>query len=139
MPVDNIAIISSTNAAVGVNTSSSAVANERARVDYESFLKLLVAEMNNQDPTEPIDSTQYVSQLAMFSQVEQAVQSNTKLDKMLATNALLLAESFVGRSVTSPDGTQFGVVKSVKVTDDSAVVVLEDGSEFAAGPGVTIE
>ena len=50
----------------------------KTQVDYQSFLKLLVAQMKNQDPTDPMDSTQYVAQLAAFSQVEQAVSDRVK-------------------------------------------------------------
>ena len=60
----------------------------KTAVDYESFLKLLVAEMKNQDPTKPMESTDFVAQLATFSQVEQTVQSNTKLDQILQSTAL---------------------------------------------------
>ena len=52
-------------------------------VDYQAFLRLLVAEMKNQDPTSPMESTDYVAQLATFSQVEQSVQANAKLDQIL--------------------------------------------------------
>jgi flagellar basal-body rod modification protein FlgD len=59
--------------------TSATEATSKTAVDYQSFLRLLVAEMKNQDPTNPMDSTQYVAQLASFSQVEQSVQINSKL------------------------------------------------------------
>ena len=73
-------------------------------VDYKSFLKLLIAEMKNQDPTKPMDSTQYVAQLATFSQVEQTVQTNTKLDQLLQTSALSQAGAIIGHTMISADG-----------------------------------
>jgi flagellar basal-body rod modification protein FlgD len=48
--------------------------------DYENFLKLLVAQIQNQDPLAPMDSTTFVSQLAQLSQVEQSIQSNKNLE-----------------------------------------------------------
>ena len=60
--------------------------------------------MKNQDPTSPMDSTQYVAQLAAFSQVEQSVQINSKLDQMLQSSALAQADSLIGRTITSADG-----------------------------------
>ena len=56
----------------------------RAGVDYNSFLKLLVASMQKQDPTQPNDPAQTMSQLASFSNVEQSIKLNDKLDKLLA-------------------------------------------------------
>jgi flagellar basal-body rod modification protein FlgD len=50
--------------------------------DYESFLQLLTAQITNQDPLSPVDSTEFVAQLAQLSQVEQAVNTNDKLDTM---------------------------------------------------------
>lgn len=119
--------------------SATTTAAEGAKVDYDSFLQLLVAELNNQDPTEPMDSTKYVSQLATFSQVEQSVKTNSKLDTMLSSNQLILAESLVGNRLTSADGNQSGIVKSVKLTDDAAIAVLDDGTQLTVGPGITIE
>jgi len=52
---------------VSNSTSSSSLANE------STFLQLLVAQIKNQDPTQPMDSTAFLSQLAQFSQLEQLV------------------------------------------------------------------
>jgi flagellar basal-body rod modification protein FlgD len=48
--------------------------------DFQNFLKLLTTQLRNQDPLSPLDSTQFVSQLASFSTVEQLVAANAKLD-----------------------------------------------------------
>ena len=90
------------------NTQSTAGA---ATVNYNQFLQLLVAELQNQDPTNPTDPTQYMSQLASFSQVEQQIQTNSKLDTMLTSNALTQAEQMIGQKVTSSSGAT-GVVES---------------------------
>jgi flagellar basal-body rod modification protein FlgD len=47
--------------------------------EFNSFIKLLIAQMRNQDPLAPTDSTQFVEQLATFSSLEQQVNSNTQL------------------------------------------------------------
>ncbi|MCH5375599.1 MAG: flagellar hook assembly protein FlgD, partial [Planctomycetes bacterium] len=48
--------------------------------DFNTFLKMLTAQARNQDPLEPLDSTQYASQLAQFSMVEQQVKTNDSLN-----------------------------------------------------------
>ena len=111
----------------------------KTAVDYESFLKLLVAEMKNQDPTKPMESTDFVAQLATFSQVEQSVQSNTKLDQILQASALSQASALIGREVTSADGKTTGVVTEVKVKSDGMVAVLAGGGEIAIGEGIVIK
>jgi flagellar basal-body rod modification protein FlgD len=110
----------------------------KTQVDYQSFLKLLVAQMKNQDPTNPMDSTQYMAQLASFSQVEQSVQMNTKLDQMLQSSTLEQAASIIGRTVTSADGETSGKVAEVRLISNGIVAVLEGGKEITVGPGVKI-
>lgn len=125
---------SSTNkTATGTPTPS------KTQVDYNSFLKLLVAQMKNQDPTKPMDSTQYVAQLATFSQVEQSVQMNTRLDQILQGSALAQADALIGRTVTSPDGKTSGVVAEVRLFKDGVVAVLTDGKQVVINPGVSIK
>ena len=111
----------------------------KTAVDYQSFLKLLIAEMKNQDPTKPMDSTQYVAQLATFSQVEQSVQTNTKLDQIMQSSALSQADALIGRSITSADGKTTGIVSSVTLASSGLIAVLQDGTQVPVGAGVSIK
>jgi flagellar basal-body rod modification protein FlgD len=128
----NVAALSSASQASPKSAASAAT------VDYESFLKLLVAQMKNQDPTAPMESTEYVAQLATFSQVEQQVQMNRKLDDILQASALSQASGLIGREVVSHDGSVSGKVKEIKLFSDGVVAVLESGGQIPILPGVTI-
>lgn len=130
--------VSAPNSATQQTTAAGSDPVAKAQVDYQSFLKLLVAQMKNQDPTNPMDSTQYVAQLAAFSQVEQSIQINSKLEQMLQTSALAQADSLIGRTVTSADGEVSGKVASVRLLSDGLVAVLEDGTQMLVEPGVSI-
>lgn len=121
-----------TSASGGTSTSAPAT------VDYNSFLQLLIAQMKNQDPTKPDDPTQMVSQLASFSQVEQQINSNAKLDALLSSMEVGQAGSLVGRTVASPDGSISGVVSSVNIASGGAVAVLENGQQIPLGSGISI-
>ncbi|MCX8254652.1 Flagellar hook capping protein [Beijerinckiaceae bacterium RH AL1] len=133
------------NAAAATTSSTSATASSgtaaaaaSATVDYNSFLKLLVAELQNQDPTNPTDPTQYLSQIASFSAVGQTVQTNTKLDTMITNNALQQADTAIGRTVTSADGTITGKVSSASIGSDGTITAtLANGQTLALGSGVT--
>ncbi len=105
---------------------------------YGDFLQLLMAQMRNQDPTSPTDSTQWVSQLATFSSVEQAVQANVKLDQILQNTALSDAEAFIGRSLSSPDGSISGVVVAVSIGRDGLVATLDNGAKLPITFDVTV-
>lgn len=133
-----MAIDFSTTPPVGANTGTKSAGSKTA-VDYQSFLKLLVAEMKNQDPTKPMDSTQYVAQLAQFSQVEQSVQMNSRLDQILQSSAMSQADSLIGRTITSADGKISGVVSEVRLYKDGVAAILPDGRQIAVLPGVTIK
>ncbi|MGQ2906930.1 MAG: flagellar hook assembly protein FlgD [Aliihoeflea sp.] len=125
-------------ALTSASQASPTSATSAASVDYESFLKLLVAQMKNQDPTAPMESTEYVAQLATFSQVEQQVQMNKKLDDILQASALSQASGLIGREVVSHDGSVTGKVKEIKLYSDGVVAVLESGGQIPILPGVTI-
>lgn len=126
--------VSNTTSAAQTQNASAAKAN----VDYQSFLKLLVAELKNQDPTEPVDSTQYIAQLASFSNVEQGIQTNSKLDDLIQMGHLQQAGSIIGRTLTSPDGDVTGVIEEVRVFDDGIIAVLDSGDQVVVSGGVTI-
>jgi flagellar basal-body rod modification protein FlgD len=79
-----------------------------------------------------------VAQLATFSQVEQSMQANTKLDQILQASSLSQATSLIGHSISSLDGEVSGIVKEVRVFSDGMVAVLESGEQVLVGPGISI-
>src|SRR5690349_4820211 len=96
---------------IAVNASSSAgAAAQSAQKDNKTlsqadFLSLLIQQMRNQDPTQPMDSSQMVSQLAQINQVSATQNLQTSFDALAQSmqgNQLLQASSMVGRSVTVP-------------------------------------
>lgn len=78
----NVNSITGNQFAAAENTSATKDAN-KVGADQEMFLKLLVAQMKNQDPLQPQDSTQYMTQLAQFSSLEQLTGINKKLGQLL--------------------------------------------------------
>lgn len=125
--------------AVGNPTTAQAGSAGMAQtVDYQSFLRLLVAQMKNQDPTSPMESTDYVAQLATFSQVEQSVQINNKLDSILQASTFAQAGDLIGRQIESADGKITGTVESVRLYSDGIMAKLDNGQELPIWAGVVI-
>lgn len=95
-------------AGTSTNTNASTTANSAAQIggDYNTFLKLLTTQLQNQDPQSPLDTNQMTQQLVSFSQVEQAVNMNTKLDTLIAlqsTDQTAAALPLVGHTVQIAD------------------------------------
>jgi flagellar basal-body rod modification protein FlgD len=65
----------------GTTTGSTATAATDPLTSKDTFLKLLVAQIKNQDPTNPTDATQFVGQLTQYSQLEQLIEMNQNLNK----------------------------------------------------------
>ena len=122
-------------------SSNTTTTTSSTGVDYNTFLQLLIAEMKNQDPTNPMDTSQYMSQFAQLSSVEQAMQTNNKLDALLSSQSLSQADGLIGKTVSFTDstGASFsGKVASVSINSDGSVATLENGTKVAIGPGLTI-
>lgn len=75
-------------------TSSSSTTGE----EFNTFLTLLTAQIRNQDPLAPLDSTQFVEQLATFSQLELQAKGNNVLENI----ASMLAQNLYAQNNTSP-------------------------------------
>lgn len=123
------------------SSTGSTTATSSNSVDYNTFLQLLVAEMKNQDPTNPMDTSQYMSQFAQLSTVEQAMQTNSKLDALLSSQSLSQANGLIGKTVSFTDSTGAifsGKVVSVSINSDGSIATLQDGTKVAVGPGLTI-
>ncbi|KQT56969.1 flagellar basal body rod modification protein [Methylobacterium sp. Leaf456] len=137
-----MSVVSTTGSTTGVTSTTGAAAKAAtsvaSKMNADTFLTLLMAQLQNQDPTKPMDSTEYVGQLATFSQVEQATKTNQKLDSLLSASFLDQADAIIGRTITSDDGTVSGIVESVRVTSDGAVAKLKDGREMLLASGISI-
>lgn len=71
--------------------------------DFDDFLTLLTAQLQAQDPLDPMDSSEFTQQLVQFTGVEQQIRSNQNLENivaLLAFNGMTAAVSFLGKDVT---------------------------------------
>jgi len=126
-------------------------AAQRLSGDLDMFLTLMTTQLKNQDPLDPLKSSEYTQQLATYSQVEQSIQQTSKLEAILSqlsTQSLNAAASYVGMDVTTsqsvgqlgPAGVQWSyevpasaVSTKLSVTDASGRVVLETSGATAKG------
>ncbi|MFJ7950529.1 flagellar hook assembly protein FlgD [Lysinibacillus sp. NPDC096418] len=115
----------------------------------DAFLKLLITQLQNQDPTNPMDDREFIAQMAQFSSLEQMQNMTKAMESLLASQQqtqLMNYSTFVGKEVKwheltaekdeagkfiTKEGT--GIIESLKFVDGLAVFILEDGKEISPG------
>ena len=128
------------NAAASTNSASNAVISS----DFETFLKMLTTQMQNQYPLNPIESSDYAVQLATFSGVEQQVRTNqllADLANQMGSSGLSQLAGWIGMEARAPVSAQFNgsaltVWPKHDSTADRAELVVRDsvGAEVARQP-----
>lgn len=102
-------------------------------LDRDAFLKLLVEQLKNQDPLKPQDDSAFVAQLAQFSNLEQSMGINSRLDTLAAQNAGLANAQSVGMvgdvatvrgNLVTTDGTGSGVPIAFSLSAASAATTV---------------
>lgn len=111
----------SSSSAVGKTENGTLVYDSVTQTDKDLFLKLLVAQMTNQDPFNTQDPTQYVTQLAQFNTLEGISQLNENIEylltvnnAMLVNNAVSAASDLVGKNVEVSVENENGDFEEVK-------------------------
>ena len=115
----------------------------------DAFMKILIAQMANQDPTNPMKDTEFVAQMAQFSSLEQTMNLAKAFEKFADSqnqSQLIQYNSFVGKEIRwhevsdkkgeddKPiinEGT--GVIQSIKYIDGSVIFTMADGKELSPG------
>jgi len=120
------------------NGKAAASDGSSANLNYNNFLQLLIAQMKYQDPTDPMDASEQISQLATFSQVEQSVKMNTNLSSLIQAQSFSQASDMIGKYITSADDKVSGLVKQVEVYSDGLVAITEKGDKVLVQPGIIL-
>jgi flagellar basal-body rod modification protein FlgD len=94
------------------------------------FLNLMVTELKNQDPLNPTDDTQFISELAQFTALESAQNTNTSVDSLVTMTTRAQATQMVGKTVagilSSNNSTFSGVVQAVDLTGTAPQVIVNN-------------
>jgi len=141
-------------ALTSVTGSSTSSSNSRTSISdtFDTFLTLLTTQLQYQDPIDPLNTDEFTNQLVQFSQVEQQISSNDKLDALLnqgSFNQISFAASLTGKSAeirgseTAFDGAtpvDFGYQMpvgaesaTISILNERGSVVFTTGAEIAAG------
>lgn len=118
----------STTSDTSSTSSSGLVSNPNATLDKDAFLKLLLIELQHQDPTDPMDSDKMLTQTSQLSALEMQQNTNTTMQKMVETMQLL-SNSFSTSMSTSAIGAigKMATVSDnkIKLTGSDEVIALK--------------
>lgn len=93
----------------------------------DEFLKILIAQLSNQDPTQPLEDREFIAQMAQFTSVEQ--MTNIASEMKLLRQSIGFASSLIGKSITWETRDDNGNVEKHSGIVDS--ITLKDGKQFA--------
>lgn len=121
------------NPSTQTNSSSAVTSATKSILGKDDFLKLLIAQLTNQDPTSPMDTSQFMSQMTEFTTLEQTQNMSDAIDKLVESQKhqeLAQEAAMIGKQIqwtettTNDDGTE----QSTSYTDVVQAVNLKDGS-----------
>ena len=137
--------------ATSTTPSTTSTAQQTLSGNFQTFLTLLTTQLKNQDPMSPMDSNQFTQQLVMYSQVEQQINTNSKLDSLISLGqgqSSSYAMNYLGKNVVLTNGQAaltngavnwtYGLsgaasTTTLTVTDSSGKAVYTAAGETATG------
>jgi len=120
----SVSSITGTTGSTNTTTTSTTSANSNSVLGKDDFLKLLVTQLQSQDPMNPMDDKEFISQMAQFTSLEQMKNMNTSIQMTQAT-------AYIGKQVTwdNEQGVeQTGIVKSVRLVNSEPKIIVGDQS-----------
>ncbi|MFA7603940.1 MAG: flagellar hook capping FlgD N-terminal domain-containing protein [Novosphingobium sp.] len=95
-------------------------------LEFQSLLRIILTQLTYQDPLKPLDNTEFVSQLAQFSQLQQTQSLNDQMTSLLSAQAAMQATALLGRTVdvSTPSSNITGTVESVSFSGSQPTVTI---------------
>jgi flagellar basal-body rod modification protein FlgD len=115
----------STSSNTSTSTSKSTSTSGTSGLGESDFLNLLISQLKNQDPLNPISNTDFISQMANFSSLQQMTSVNTNISSLLQQQNIANSTAMIGKQVTTSDGNS-GIVNQVSM--DSGQVSIYVGT-----------
>ena len=129
----SINAVTASDASRSTGTEETIIPKGSSELGKNEFLKLLITQLQNQDPMNPTDNTQFITQLAQFSSLEQQSNLNTSFENLSSYMMMNQATGLIGKTVVIEDdylGTFTGEVEKVVFSDGEAAIVV-NGQEYS--------
>ncbi len=113
----------STSGSTSTSSSTSSSTSGTGGLGESDFLSLLVAQLKNQDPLNPMSDTDFIAQLANFSSLQQMTSVNTNVSSLLQQQGISNATAMLGKQVQTSDGKS-GIVTQVSMDSGQASIYV---------------
>ena len=107
----------------------------------EDFIKMMITQLQNQDPTSPAKNEELLAQMSQIGQLQSSTTLTEGIKGMVLQNQIGAAGNLIGKNVEGLDGQDKpvkGIVNSVRVEDNSVVLELDNGNKLPLGRVTTI-
>jgi len=149
VPTAPVGYVGSATSPSATSGTASGATQRNDELGQDAFLQLLVAQLRYQDPSNPVDSSQFMAQTAQFTSVEKLTELATTQTTMLGAQAFLQAAAVLGRTITwtNPDGTEVSGVATAAQFGSAGPQLVVGGTHVPisavtrldAGPAITPE
>lgn len=128
----NIAALNSTRNTQNQQAAQSENLPANDALGQDAFFKLLITQLQNQDPLNPMEDREFISQMAEFSSLEKTEKLYSLLEDKLSSNQVINNSHLIGKAITANvEGIDLtGVVNSIKSQGDQVFAVLDNNSEI---------
>lgn len=116
----------------GVQGANDTAIKSSYDLGQEDLFKILMSQLNYQDPLEPMDNTQFLSDLAQFTQIEQTRQMGTALDDITKITSAIESINLLGKSVEVVEGDSIIIGEVVSMEFANGVPMLSVSQESGA-------
>ncbi|MES2538655.1 MAG: flagellar hook capping FlgD N-terminal domain-containing protein [Pseudomonadota bacterium] len=114
-------------------------ASQSSAIGQEDFLKILLTQLNYQDPLKPLDNQQFLAQMAQFSSLEQSRQLNERIDTLLTIQSSSQSIGLLGKTVDvlTESGAVTGQVTALTFKEGQPVMTVKVGDEVLTDIGLS--
>lgn len=121
---------------------------ENSQLGQDAFIKILLTQLQHQDPLEPLQDKDFIAQMAQFSSLEQITNLNQYMKGFIdfnLSNAIVQYSNLIGQKVSWEEevgGTNIsgeGIVQAISMKDGELELILEDGARISLASIISIE
>lgn len=123
--------MSATSSLSSIYQPSTPPSNPKSQLKSEDFINLLITQLQNQDPLQPMKNNELLQQVSQIGQLQSQTSLTSSLEQMTLQNQISGASGMIGHVVAGKDergGDVVGIVTSVRVVDKEVTLELDDGT-----------